>query len=137
MKYRTVISIIVAAMLALTSMSIYADQGKGGGKTGDPDQQMDRDRDQDKDHGKDHDKDQARDRDKDSDQDQLHTQDPTSMSDQEIYGGKLMSPEERNQYREQLGRMDSEEERLRFQAQHREKMDARAKALDLEVEEAE
>jgi len=108
MKYRTVISIIVAAMLALTSMSIYADQGKGGGgKTGNPDQ------------------------------DQQHTQDSMGISDKEIYGGELMSPEERDQYREQLRQMESEEERLQFQAQHREKMDARAKALEREVEEAE
>lgn len=33
--------------------------------------------------------------------------------------------------------MRSEEERLQFQTQHREKMDARAKALELEVEDAE
>jgi len=141
MNYRTVISILVAAMLALTSMLSFADQGKGGGKAGKPDQQVDHDRYQDKDHANNHDKDQTRDRDKDSDkdrdQDQRHTQDPTSISDKDIYGGELMSPEERNQYREQLQRMDSDEEKLQFQAQHREKMDARAKALELEVEEAE
>jgi Spy/CpxP family protein refolding chaperone len=51
-----------------------------------------------------------------------------------IYGGKLMSVEERNQYREQLRRIESDEDRLKFQAQHREKMDARANALELEVE---
>jgi ATP-dependent RNA helicase DDX46/PRP5 len=54
-----------------------------------------------------------------------------------IYGGELMTVEERNQYREQLWRMDAEEERLQFQAQHREKMAARAKALKRDVEEAE
>jgi hypothetical protein len=171
MKYRTAISIIVAAMLALTSMSVYANQGKGGGASN-PDQQMDRDR----------------------DQDRLHTQDPMSLGDRDIYGsevmtedelsqyrkqlanmkteqdreqfqiqhqkqmqdrvmkqgkdivppgqgpiygGELMSVEERNQYREQLQQMDSDQERTQFQAQHREKMEARAKALEREVEEAE
>lgn len=54
-----------------------------------------------------------------------------------IYGGELMSVEERNQYREQLQQMDSDQERTQFQAQHREKMEARAKALEREVEEAE
>jgi hypothetical protein len=54
-----------------------------------------------------------------------------------VYGGELMTVEERNQYREQLRRMDTEDQQLKFQAQHREKMDARAKALQLEVEEAE
>lgn len=195
MKYRTAISIIVAAMLALTSMSVYANQGKGGGASN-PDQQMDRDRDfdrdRDRDHDYDHDKDQARDRDRD--QDRLHTQDPMSLSDRDIYGsevmtedelsqyrkqlanmkteqdreqfqiqhqkqmqdrvmkqgkdivpsgqgpiygGELMSVEERNQYHEQLQQMDSDQERTQFQAQHREKMEARAKALEREVEEAE
>jgi len=133
MKHRTVISIIVSAMLALTSMSIYGDQGKGGGKSGEQDQQMDRDHNHDKGHDKNQDKDKARDR----DQDRQQTQDPMSTSDKEIYGSELMSPEERNQYREQFRLMDSDEERLQFQAQHREKMDARAKALELEVEEAE
>jgi Ni/Co efflux regulator RcnB len=123
MTYRTVISIIVASMLVLTSMLSYADQGKGAGKAGKPDQQMDHDRYKDKDH----DKDQTHDRDKDNDKDR----------DQDIYGEELMSPEERSQYREQMRRMESEEERLKFQAQHREKMDARAKALALEIEEAE
>ena len=54
-----------------------------------------------------------------------------------VYGGELMTVEERNQYREQLRRMDTEEKQLKFQAQHREKMDARARALQREVEEAE
>lgn len=187
MKYRTVISIIVAAMLALTSMSIYAGQGKGGGGADDRDQQMDHDRD--RYHDMDHDKDQVRDR----DQDRLHVQDPMSMSDRDIYGselmtanelsqyrnqlgnmeteqareqfqlqhqnqmleramkqgedlvppgqgpiygGELMSVEERNQYREQLRRADSNKKQQQLQAQHREKMDARAKALELDIEEA-
>jgi hypothetical protein len=54
-----------------------------------------------------------------------------------IYGGELMTLEARNQSPEQLRLMDTEEKQLKFQAQHREKMDARAKALELEVEEAE
>lgn len=183
MRYRTAISIIVAAMLALTSMSVYANPGKGGGGDGNRDQQMARDYD--------HDKDQARDRDRD--QDRLHAQDPMSMSDRDtygselmtedelsqyrkqlanmeteqareqfqiqhekqmqdramkqrkdlvppgqgpIYGGELMSVEERNQYREQLRRADSRKKQQELQAQHREKIDARAQALELDIEEA-
>ena len=212
MRYRTAISIIVAAMLALTALPAQADPGKGGGGAGDRDQQMDRDRDydrdrdrvqdhasldsgdrdRDRDRDKDHDKDQAQDRDRD--RDRLHVNDPLSMTANDIYGGalmnqeemnqyrkklatmttvqareqyqaqhekqmqerakiqgkdlvppgqgpiyggELMTVEERNQYREQLRRMDTEEQQLKFQAQHREKMDARAKALELEIEEAE
>lgn len=54
-----------------------------------------------------------------------------------VYGGELMSVQERNQYREQLRLIDSEQDSVKFQAQHREKMMERAKALDLEIEEAE
>lgn len=54
-----------------------------------------------------------------------------------VYGGEFMSVEERNQYREQLRLIDSDQERMQFQAQHREKMTQRAKALEREIEEAE
>lgn len=54
-----------------------------------------------------------------------------------IYGGELMTVQERNQYREQLRELDSDEEREKFQAQHREQMSLRAKALELDIEEAE
>jgi hypothetical protein len=54
-----------------------------------------------------------------------------------IYGGELMTVQERNEYREQLRHMDSDEERDKFQAQHHEQMNLRAKALELDIEEAE
>ena len=54
-----------------------------------------------------------------------------------VYGGELMTVQERNQYREQLRTLQSEEEKQQFMAQHRERMNERAKALELEVEEAE
>jgi hypothetical protein len=54
-----------------------------------------------------------------------------------IYGGELMTVQERNQYREQLRELDADEEREKFQAQHREQMSLRAKALELDIEEAE
>jgi len=208
MKIRTAISIIAAAMLALTSLSIYADQQGGGGAGADRTQQMDRDRDYDRDRTRldDPDRDRIRDQDRlhdgtgDQDRDQdrvrdrIHLEDPASLKNEDIYGhelmseeelnqyrkqlqnmktieerekfqarheeqmreramkqgkdlvppgqgpvygGELMSVQERNEYREQLRMFDSEDDRLRFMAQHKEKMDARAKALELEVEEAE
>ena len=54
-----------------------------------------------------------------------------------IYGGELMSVQERNEYREQLRLSGSQEDRTKLQAQHREKMDQRADALKLDIEEAE
>lgn len=206
MKYRTAISILVASMLALTSMSSFAGPGKGGGGAMDRGQQIDRDRTFDRDRTQDRDRidfpDQDRDRDQDKDQikaqdrdrDRIHLHDPSSIGDQDIYGsslmtdaernqyrkqlqnaesiqareqiqarheekmqeralqqgqdlvppgqgpvygGELMSVQERNQYREQLRVIDSDQEREKFQAQHREKMTQRANALGLEVEEAE
>ena len=54
-----------------------------------------------------------------------------------VYRGDLMSVQERNAFREQLRTIGSEEERARFLAQHREKMDRRANAVNKETEEAE
>ena len=54
-----------------------------------------------------------------------------------IYRGDLMSVQERNEYREQLRIIEAEEERARFLARHREKMDRRAEAVDEDTEEAE
>lgn len=54
-----------------------------------------------------------------------------------VYGGELMTVEERNAYREQLRHIASDEERVRFEAQHQEQMNQRARALRLDIEEAE
>ena len=207
MRYRLSISLILAAMLALTFMTADAQQGQGGG-SGDRDQQMDRDYDRDMDRDRDYDRDMDRDRDRDQlmthdgdqdrdrtqDRDRLHVTDPASLQDADIYGnalmsedelnqyrnqlmnketvqareqyqaqheemmqeraqkqgkdlvppgqgpiygGELMTVQERNQYREQLRHMNSDEEREKFQARHREQMNVRAKALELDIEEAE
>ena len=209
MRHTLSISIILASMLALTFITVDAQQGQGGG-SGDRDQQMDRDYDRDMDRDRDydrdmdqdrdrdqltgHDQDQDQDRDRVQDRDRLHVTDPASMRDDDIYGsammseeelkqyrnqlmnmetveareqyqtkheakmqeraqlkgkdlvppgqgpiygGELMTVQERNEYREQLRHMDSEEEREKFQAQHHEQMSLRAKALEREIEEAE
>lgn len=54
-----------------------------------------------------------------------------------VYGGELMTVQERNAYREQLRHIVSEEQRAKFEARHREKMDQRAMALNLDIEETE
>jgi hypothetical protein len=51
-----------------------------------------------------------------------------------IYGGELMSVQERNQFREQLRHAQSDEEREALKAQHRERMRHRARALNLDIE---
>jgi opacity protein-like surface antigen len=51
-----------------------------------------------------------------------------------IYGGNLMTAEERNQYREKLGKLQTEQERNEFEARHREQMQLRAKERGVEPE---
>lgn len=53
-----------------------------------------------------------------------------------IYGGELMTVQERNEYREQQRRFDTDEGLAKFQAQHREEMQKKAAALGLDIEEA-
>ena len=134
MKSSTVISILVALILASTSMSSFAQQGQGGGARADRAQQVDRDRSYDRDRVSDRDRTIDRDRspqrdrsddpDQDLDRDRIH--DPANLGDQDIYGSELMSSAERNQYRKELGTEDSQQSREEFQAQHEQEMQERA-----------
>ena len=49
-----------------------------------------------------------------------------------IYGGNLMTAQERNQYRAELGALKTDEERQQYQARHREQMQLRAKERGVE-----
>jgi len=51
-----------------------------------------------------------------------------------IYGGNLMTEQERNQYRERLGSMKTEQERNAFMAQHQEVMQKRSKEKNVPIE---
>ncbi len=86
---------------------------------------------------------QAQDREQVQEQKRIHVPGTGNGPDSDIYGHELMSVQERNQYREQLRLVQSDpEQKTRFLAQHREQMQARAKAQgavigDGEREEAE
>jgi len=135
MKYSISISILVALILAFAPMDSFAQQGQGGAR-GDRGQQMDRDRSFDRDRMSDRDRSFDRDRGRDQaragdqtqqrDRDQDRVQDPESMKDEDIYGNELMSSTERNQYRHQLGQLESGQSREQFQAQHETEMQNRA-----------
>jgi hypothetical protein len=129
MKFRTTISILVASMLALTSMVSFAGQGQGPGGGGtDRAQQVDRDRGYDRDRMSDRDRSQDRMRVEDpaQDRDRDRLQDPAKMKNQDIYGNALMSDGERNQYRKELGNFGTQQSQEQFQARHEEKMQQRA-----------
>lgn len=133
MKYSISISILVAMILAFAPMDSFAQQGQGGAR-GDRGQQMDRDRSFDRDRMSDRDRsfdrdrgrDQARAGDQTHQRDQDRLQDPQNMKDKDIYGNELMTSTEQNQYRQQLGQMETQESRMQFQAQHEQEMQNRA-----------
>lgn len=135
MKSRTAISIIVASVLALTSMASFAQQGQRGGAGADRAQQVDRDRTYDQDRMSDRDRTQDRTRidvpEQDRDRDRIH--DPANMSDQDIYGSELMTATERQQYRKELGNSGTQASRNEFQARHEAKMQERALLKDQDL----
>ena len=51
-----------------------------------------------------------------------------------IYGGNLMTEQERNEYRERLHSMNTEQERDAFTAQHRQQMQQRSKERNVPIE---
>jgi hypothetical protein len=141
MRSKILVSVLVAATLALTSGAVLGAQKAGGG--GDRTQQMDHDRDYDRDRmqdrtqmdaDRDRDRDQDRvhqdgdmDQDRDQDRDRIHVEDPAAMTDAEIYGGALMTAEERNQYRKQMQNLKTVQEREQYQVQHEKQMQDRAR----------
>jgi hypothetical protein len=128
MKYRTVISILVASILAFTSLSSYAGQGQHGNAGADRGQQADRDRSYDRDRMMDRSRTDvaAHKRDQDRDQDRTKMQDAANMNDQDIYGNALMSNTERNHYRSELGKANMQGSGAEFQTQHEHMMQKRA-----------
>jgi hypothetical protein len=138
MKVQTTIGILVASALALTSASAVA-QGRHGqdGASAPQRAQVERgQRDYDRDRMRDRDRvsDPAHDRKRDRDQDRTHAPDNVQNGNQGIYGGEMMSEQERNQYREQLRLTESDPEaRNQFMQQHQEKMRLRAKERGVKI----
>ena len=76
---------------------------------------------------------QSRERTQDREQAQVQAQ-ASKGPGEGIYGGNLMTVQERNQYRAELGALKTDEERLQYQSRHREKMQLRAKERGIEPE---
>ncbi len=80
---------------------------------------------------------QAQQREQVQEQKQIHEPGTGKGPDSDIYGHELMSVQERNQYREQLRLVESDpEKKTRFEAQHREQMQSRAKAQGAVIDDA-
>ena len=129
MKYRTVISILVASALAFMSASSFAQRGPGGGNGAtDRTHQADRDRGYDRDRMTDRSRTEigVHQRDQDRDQDRTKFQDAANMEDKDIYGNALMTNAERKQYRSELGKANAQGANAEFQARHEQMMQKRA-----------
>ena len=138
MRTVTGIGALVAIALVLTPLTGIAG-GQGQGRSANQHQPKDRAQvergqsnyDRDRMRNRDRIEDPARDRDRD----RVHAPDSANFGGEGIYGNELMSAQERNQYREQLRLLESDpEERTRFQAQHQEKMQMRAKAQGVNLD---
>ena len=139
MKTSTGIWMLVAAALMLTPLASLA-KGPGGGgqgpgaagaqyERGQRDFDRDRLRDRDRIH------DQAYQRDRQRDQDRIHAPGTAPQGSDKIYGAEVMSEQERNRYREQLRLIGQDpEKRAQFMAQHKEKMQKRAKAQGIDLD---
>jgi len=137
MRTKTGIGMLVAASLALTPLIGLA-KGPQNGSQGNRAQVEQSARDLDRDRVRDRDRidDQARDRDRSRDQDRLHAPDSAKLGDKAIYGQKLMTVQERIQYREQLQTLGANtKEGTKFIAQHRDKMQKRAKEKGVDLDE--
>lgn len=120
MRHILATSAIAALAIALAGFSGDTGQRKGG-TGGDRAQQMEQQ--------KAHDQERQR--------TQVESKKREEVRNEEIYGHEMMTAQERKAYQEKLRNMKSEEERARFIAQHRAKMEDRARAKAKETEEAE
>ena len=144
MKGTTILSSLAATVFVFASGAVFAQgqQGsgqQGGGQQGSGQQQMQQqqkrqaERAMSQDRAMDQQRMQLRERTQDREQTQTQTQ-TSKGAGEGIYGGNLMTVQERNQYRAELGALKTDEERLQYQARHREKMQLRAKERGIEPE---
>jgi hypothetical protein len=78
--------------------------------------------------------DQSREQDRSMDRERTHQPGADEAKGRSIYGGNLMTSEERNQYREQLRAMSTEQQRNEFLARHHEQMELRSRQRNVPLE---
>jgi len=144
MRRNAFVTTLAAAVIALASTASFA-QGQRQGPPGNPpggqqgaqqqqqQQQRQAERAMSQDRTMDQQRMQSRERDRTQDREQTQSREHAATgAGKGIYGGNLMTVEERNQYREQLRLLQSDQERTQFEARHREQMQLRAKERGIE-----
>jgi hypothetical protein len=142
MQGSKILASMVATALALGAGAALAQgqQGggqQGGGQQGSGQQQMQQQQQRQAERAMSQDRvmDQDRLQTRERTQDREQTQTQASKGPGEgIYGGNLMTVQERNKYREELGALKADEERLEYKARHREKMELRAQERGIKPE---
>ena len=152
MKRSKILASMVATVLALGAGAVLAQGQQGGGQQGggqqggqqgggqqqmQQQQQRQAERAMSQDRVMDQERLQTRERDRTQDQAQTQAQAQTKASaggSEGIYGGNLMTVQERNQYRAELGGLQNEQQRKEYEARHREQMQVRAKERGIEPE---
>lgn len=127
---------IVLTVLAASSITAVAQPQDRDRDRVHRDQQVDRDRDLDRDRLRDRDRLDQPSRDRDRLQDRTHVPDFAKLKDGEIYGSEVMTRSERNEYRREMGRANTDEERDQVRARHQAEMQARAQERDVELKAA-
>jgi hypothetical protein len=149
MKRSRILASIVATVLALGAGAVLAQGQQGGGQQGgqqgsgqqqmQQQQQRQAERAMSQDRVMDQERLQTRERDRTQDQAQTQTRSQTQTKasaggGEGIYGGNLMTVQERNQYRAELGGLQDEQQRKEYEARHREQMQLRSKERGIEPE---
>jgi hypothetical protein len=142
MRTRTLIATLAFGAL-LATPAIAAAQGSGN-RDGNRDSteakqraQVERvQRDLDRDRMRSQDRTGVQQHDRDRIQDRTKAPEDALQAEERIYGNQLMSEQERLQYREQLMNAESEQAREQLKAQHKEKMQVRARNRNIKLDEA-
>jgi hypothetical protein len=139
MKALEKLSVIVSVLFLFASPAVIAQGPQGGSQGGqqagarggqphqNPQQKRQADRAMSQDPGMDQQRFHDRSRTQTQSRDRIHVQQQAQAKQAGIYGGNLMSAEERNQYRAELGKMTTDQQRNEYVERHREQMQARAK----------
>jgi hypothetical protein len=134
MSAKTLLVVVFGIGLVLALPSVAQQRGQGPGATPPVERpQADRGRDRigDAASARDREQQQARDRLRDP---ALHMQDRDRFRDRDVYGSELMTPQEREQYRERLGAIQNDAAWARMQLQHQQQMEARARERGVDID---